>query len=324
MHQEFIRAAGRLGIPTVFTTHDFFGLYPMNAVYPMEHNLTDYECSIINSNAPTMQYLKVMQSPLVRYVKSSKFLRYSLNKLKCFKVNKRKANTQSIDVKPYHVFRQYIVNILDQIDYILYNSTVSKDAYERYCHPRNSKILHVTHSKLPQRREFIHNSGKLNIAYLGGTRPYKGLDFLLQTFNQLSKITDRYHLNIFGVNGDNTESVTYHAKFNDFEVAMKNMDAIVVPSLTYESFGFVVLEALFYGMPAIVSDVVGAKDLLAEHHEYIFKAGDACDLIYKLKSLMYQYNLVAINPAEFAMDKHCQDMNHVYQICIDRKKNNEI
>ena len=37
-----------------------------------------------------------------------------------------------------------------------------------------------------------------------------------------------------------------------------------MPSVWYETFGFTVLEALSYGVPVIVSENVGAKDLLED------------------------------------------------------------
>ena len=43
-----------------------------------------------------------------------------------------------------------------------------------------------------------------------------------------------------------------------------NADVLVAPSVWYETFGFTVLEALSYGVPVIVSDHVGAKDIVGE------------------------------------------------------------
>ena len=44
----------------------------------------------------------------------------------------------------------------------------------------------------------------------------------------------------------------------------KKLDLIVVPSLWHETFGYVVLEALLNGVPCLVSNNVGAKDLLPD------------------------------------------------------------
>lgn len=317
IHQEFINAARYLNIPTVFTTHDFFGLYPMNAVYPMDHNLSDYECSVINKNAPSIRYLNLMQSPIVRYAKSSIFLRNFFSRIR----NQKKQIDQSdnlvnVKVKPYHIFRQYIIDLIEQIDCILYNSTVAKSAYERYCQPRASMFLSITHSNLPQKRQYSWKNDRLNIAYVGGDRPYKGLDFLLEAFKQLEK--SKYQLNIYGVAGKNTNNILYHAKYNNFEEAMRKTDLLVVPSLTYESFGFVVLESISYGLPVIISDVVGAKDLFLGHEEYIFKNGDISDLICHLSQPITSYNPINIDD-NFDIIQHCQRLKEIYQLYIEGK-----
>ena len=54
-------------------------------------------------------------------------------------------------------------------------------------------------------------------------------------------------------------------------------DVLVAPSIWYETFGFTVLEALSYGVPVIVSDHVGAKDIIGDNG-VIVKAGDVSEL----------------------------------------------
>jgi len=61
-------------------------------------------------------------------------------------------------------------------------------------------------------------------------------------------------------------------------------DILLVPSLWYETFGFVVLEALSFGVPVIVSDNVGAKDIVGDGG-IIVKAGSKDSLKEAVKSL---------------------------------------
>lgn len=314
LHEEFVEAAAELQIPTVFTTHDFFGLYPMNEIYPMDHELNDYESTLINQNAPTLHNLVIMQSRWVRYLKSSVTVR------KCFDYLSTKNNSQkstysnTIIVKPYHVFREYEKNILERIDCILYNSSVSKVAYERYIKPKCSTIEYITHSALPSQRQQVQLHTCFNLAFVGGLRPYKGLDFILKVFNSRVTGLEGYRLNVFGVQGEDTEIVKYLPKYSQFEAAMKDMDAVIVPSMTYESFGFVVLEAIALGLPVLVSDVVGAKDLLAGHDEYIFKTGDVDDCWSKIKGLKEkQSDRIEINRSQFDMKVHCEKILRIYK-----------
>lgn len=52
--------------------------------------------------------------------------------------------------------------------------------------------------------------------------------------------------------------------YSELETIFENTDVLVVPSVWYETFGYTVLEALSYGVPVIMSDTVGAKDILTD------------------------------------------------------------
>ena len=63
------------------------------------------------------------------------------------------------------------------------------------------------------------------------------------------------------------------------------MDMLIVPSLCYETFGLVVLEALSFGVPVMVSATVGAKDIVKTYDErFIFHTPD--ELNSKLKWIL--------------------------------------
>ncbi|MGO5319679.1 glycosyltransferase [Bifidobacterium boum] len=314
LHKEFVEAATELQIPTFFTTHDFFGLYPMNEIYPMDHELNDYESTLINQNAPKLHDLVIMQSRWVRYLKSSVIARKCLAHLSTNDGHKKIAHSNPVTVKPYHVFREYEKNILEQIDCILYNSTISKIAYERYISPKRSMVQYLTHSALPTQRQQVELHSCFNVAFVGGIRPYKGLDFMLKVFSGKSSELGGFRLNVFGVQGEDTETVRYLPKYSQFESAMKNMDVVIVPSMTYESFGFVVLEAIALGLPVLVSDVVGAKDLLAGHDECIFRTGDADDCWRKITDLKEKTcNRIEIDRRQYDMEVHCSKILEIYK-----------
>ena len=60
---------------------------------------------------------------------------------------------------------------------------------------------------------------------------------------------------------------------------------LVAPSIWYETFGFTVLEALSFGIPVIVSDHVGAKDIVG-NAGIIVKAGDISELKNVIEALI--------------------------------------
>lgn len=63
-----------------------------------------------------------------------------------------------------------------------------------------------------------------------------------------------------------------HARYTyaDLESIFDETDALIAPSVWYETFGYTVLEALSFGVPVIVSSTVGAKDMIPEGCGIIF------------------------------------------------------
>lgn len=64
-----------------------------------------------------------------------------------------------------------------------------------------------------------------------------------------------------------------------------NSDIFVLPSI-HDSFGLVVLEAMSYGLPVVISDNVGAKDCLDQIGGRIFPSGDTHQLAILLVNLI--------------------------------------
>lgn len=60
--------------------------------------------------------------------------------------------------------------------------------------------------------------------------------------------------------------IKIHGRYNysELEKIFDDTDVLIVPSVWYETFGYTVLEALSYGVPVIITNNVGAKDILAE------------------------------------------------------------
>jgi glycosyltransferase involved in cell wall biosynthesis len=78
---------------------------------------------------------------------------------------------------------------------------------------------------------------------------------------------------------------------NQSEIVAKgyaDLDALVLPSGEYETWGLVVNEAMTGGIPAIVSDMVGcAPDLVQEDRTgYVFRSGDVAGLTRSIDRLV--------------------------------------
>jgi glycosyltransferase involved in cell wall biosynthesis len=120
--------------------------------------------------------------------------------------------------------------------------------------------------------------------FAGNVTRAKGVDLLLEAFSSLNRRNGSIRLRVFG-SGDLERSgslpdIEWRGRVPHSVVSeeLRRADCLVLPS-RLDSFGLIVAEALASGVPAIVSDAVGARDLvLKEGSGWIFPSGDAAAL----------------------------------------------
>jgi glycosyltransferase involved in cell wall biosynthesis len=108
--------------------------------------------------------------------------------------------------------------------------------------------------------------------FAGATIRRKGFDLLLEAFGRIAR-DPGVELRIAGSRGDlghlldglNGERIVFLGPRSQPELAaeLRRADCLVLPSRN-DSYGMVVAEALASGTPALVSEMVGAKELLTE------------------------------------------------------------
>ena len=138
----------------------------------------------------------------------------------------------------------------------------------------------------------------LTIGYIGRKEPYKGIDLLIDALTKLHQENIKFECLLYGddfskydliLDGQVKNMGTY--KNSEIKSVFDSMDLLVVPSIWKETFGFVGLEALSYGVPVLMSENVGCKDLLI-NKDRIFKA-NASDLFNKLITMVNDKNLLS-------------------------------
>ena len=283
LHREFLQVAKKLGIRTVFTTHDYFGICPKVTLYHDGSVCDDdngcFDCVKCNQSALSLKKIMVMQSSIYRMLKDTKFikiLRYQHRK-RFFEDSSSTTNElKNNNNKPqdYKRLREYYISMLDMMDFIHFNSSVAEMVYKRYFQPKNSAIISITHRDIKDHRKeknFEHDA--LRIAYLGPTKPFKGFQFLIGVLDELwTKEKNKFELHIYSDTNIERTYITHRQNrysYSQLEEIFDNADLLVVPSQWYETFGFTVLEALSYGVPVIVTDKVGAKDLIKKWIPYM-------------------------------------------------------
>ena len=181
------------------------------------------------------------------------------------------------------------------VDEFHFNSEVTRDTYRKYIVPKEEKIIPITHNGInDHRRKKSFEENCLKIGFVGSVAPYKGLPRLIMALKQLNR-NDKWRLDVWGdtIGQDESLPIYYRGKFTHsaIETVYTSMDIMVVPSLCHETFGLVTLEALSYGVPVLVSDTVGAKDIVTQYNpRFVYHSQE--ELVALLRAIIYNRALL--------------------------------
>lgn len=221
-------------------------------------------------------------------------------------------------IKKYQSLIDYYKDCFSIVDEFHFNSEVTRDTYRKYIVPKAEKIIPITHNGInDHRRKKSFEDNCLKIGFVGSAAPYKGLSRLIMALKQLNR-NDKWRLDVWGdtIGQDESLPIYYRGKFTHsaIETVYTTMDIMVVPSLCHETFSLVTLEALSYGVPVLVSDTVGAKDIVKEYDsKFVFHSDDELvsllELLVDDKSLLRNYNEAIIaNDWRHSMSEHAQEI----------------
>lgn len=279
IHKEFVEAAKNLGIRTVFTTHDYFGICPKVTLYRYGNACEDDDkcrnCIQCNCAALSTNKIIIMQSSLYRFFKNSAIVNQLRKKHRDYFFSNEVIPEMSITnneilkmADQYQGLRAYYVGILEMVDLIHFNSSVTMEVYKKYLTPQNSVVMTITHQNISDNRqvnEWIPGD-KLRILYLAPAKPFKGFHVLKSALDELWKCGyHNFELKLFSPVQNPSPYMEIHEQgfqYYQLKSIMADADVLVAPSIWHETFGYTVLEAISYGVPVIVSDHVGAKDVI--------------------------------------------------------------
>ena len=277
LHKEFVKAAKKLEIPVVFTSHDYFGICPKVTMF-RDDKICDGDCSNCfkcNENALSIKKIKILQSRLYRTLKDTAVVKKlrKAHRQEFFDEEKGEHNEAFEKMvldgaeNRYDKLRKYYMSILSLVDTIHFNSTVTESVYKKFL-PKdtNGKVINISHNNIADNRKAKNfDSKELRITYLAPAKNFKGYGIMKQALDEIwIQNSHDVHLTMYNEAVTNAPYITVNDRFEYSELGniFDNTDVLIMPSVWYETFGFTVLEALSYGVPVIVSKNVGAKDLL--------------------------------------------------------------
>lgn len=355
IHREFLSEAGELMIPVIFTTHDYFGLCPtVNLLYRGEICSQPWmNCEECSCSAFSEKRLLLEQSTLYRiYRKNSSLIRLlqkdalkhfmagirsnSPEERKCVTISgegdgtiDRDCAKNSEKIAEYKKLREYYYEMFGNITFFHFNSDISRRIYERHLGSLPGQVIGISNRSVRDRRILHESKGKLKIGFVGGDIAFKGLQRLQKAVDELyNNGMSEIELQVYGsLVRERYPFCTYYDSFSETErdQVFARMDLLAVPSSWMETFGMVVLEALSYGVPVIVTETVGAKRIL-EHSSLklgivlpdTHEAWKECieDIYLDRKKVRYFSENIGKEPLDLDYMEHVDQVECLYKRCI--------
>lgn len=339
MHQEFLSEAWHLKIPVLFTSHDYFGLCPAVNLWFADHICEDIywkKCELCCKNAYSVRRLRIEQSRAYRCYRKSRCLTrlvhtdigghwfQGMRAPAIADVCKEEVREKEV-LKDYSGLRDYYKGMFSKISFFHFNSTISQAIYSFRLGEVKGTVVSISHSGIFDRRKKRSFVKKMRLGYFGGWDMHKGFFLLLQVCGELYEEGCRdMELHVYSDTEKRKEPfIINHKKFHAGQLSetLENIDLLAVPSVCAETFGFVVLEALSCGVPVVVSDYVGAKDLLRAHPGCGVSFDGTADGLKEILTDLYEHRqkLKDMNENirgmkyEFAYEAHVKKILDLYQ-----------
>lgn len=176
--------------------------------------------------------------------------------------------------------------------------------------------------KYPHRN--FRTKDKYIIGYAGRLADNKGIDLLIKAFSEIANAHKQAYLYIAGPNEKESYTkqltemiydlhlqnrVSFLGQVSDMEKFYKTIDLFVLPSKVRESFGLVLCEAIYCGVPVITTNSGAQREILSDNkYGWIINANDQTEL-YKAINNAITKKKVLLNNEEYIKNSfsvsHC-------------------
>lgn len=300
LHKSIVEFIKGLGVKIIYTSHDFHGICPhynlLNHTGTLCSKSDGASCALCNVNEPSDNFLRIANSSLYHFIKKRGIIN-AIKKLKKKSITtlSKKIDISDVDDEIIGKFNQllnYYKEYFLLIDKFHFNSTQTKVVFNQFLSGIDGKVIPVVTSGIKDNRKPLNIHTRVTFGFIGSLNDYKGFPLLKSIFTQL--YNDGYHnfkLKVYSgeLIGFDLEcpAIEYCPpyKYSEISNILSSLDCIIVPSKWYETFSLVTLEAMGHGIPVIVSNNVGAKDIVSQYNPY-FIFSSSLDLKSKLQSIL--------------------------------------
>lgn len=317
-------AAKNNGIRIIYTTHDFFGICAKQTLF-----YRDQPCKTVNSclncpacNATALSYKKMffLHSRLYKSLRRTKLMLFVKNKFKSsYGTDKEYDAVNTVD--DFLQLKSKYEKLFKMVDLFHFNSSITESNFKKYLSNVNGKNIPITLNNIKNNRKKIGVLNPIKFTYLGPPQAYKGFDFLIDVLDKVYEDNKNFVLNIFFKAGTKLDKPYYTFISegytpDDLEKIFINTHILLVPSQCMETFGLVVREAMSFGVPVLVTNNVGSKDVIENNVTGIIRDNDEwldCLLhIVKKPDSLLELNNNILERDFYDMQKHESEINKLY------------
>lgn len=221
-------------------------------------------------------------------------------------------------MKDYQSLLDYYKKCFSLVDCFHFNSETAKGVFSDYLPSCHGKVVSITHNGIiDHRKAKTFERSKLHIGFIGHATPYKGLPSLISVLQEIG-MDSYWELSVWGgpVGKHSSLPIKYQGKFDTSSISSvyDEMDVLIVPSIWKETFSLVTLEALSYGVPVIVSNNVGAQDIVKLYDpKFVYHSeNELRELLLNIlndRGVLKEFNDKILEmPWRYSMEEHAKEI----------------
>ena len=332
IHKDIVAFIKSLGVKIVYTSHDFHGICAhYNMIDYNDQNCSEIlprKCALCNCLEPSDFFLRFVNSSLYHFLKKNVLFSKIIKGKKDLVVKTVRNTPSAVSTERIHQFEElidYYRTFFGIIDKFHFNSLQTKALFRKFIPNISGKVIPVITPGIKDNRRLINPTEIIKFGFIGNTSDYKGFPLLKKIVVELFEEGIRnlkilaYTGNQVGVDTD-CPLIQYQLpyEYKDISKILYHLDGTIVPSKCYETFSLVTLESIAHGRPAIISDHVGAKDIVSAYSgDFIFSTPQQLKDLLKTIARNPQYLVreserILSSPWNFSIANHTKELLQFY------------
>ena len=288
----------------------FFDLWNLSSYLKIKKILKDEKPDVIHTNgikgfSPTLfSAIKHLQIPHVHTIHDYELIsRWMV----LYRNGKPISNFNIFD----RIYMSYFRKMSSGLDAVIAPSKFAMNLHEKLGFFRNSQKYIIPNGGKLDKDAKPKSEFKSEFLFLGQIIESKGLHIAVKAFRKVKDKNAILHiagkgqyLDTIKLLAKGDERIIFHGFLDEEELEkiFKKCSYLLVPSVWYEIFGLVIMEAMNKGLPVIASNIGAIPELVKDRYNgYLFEAGNVdslCDVIERSINENTEYSRLSKNAIE--------------------------